>query len=429
MSKKILITGAYGFVGSNLSLYLADKGYQLWALDVADSVRVLNCAHSTEIGQESAPVGENSNQNLNCYTRGFSWEQLEKIPWNEVYAVVHLAGKAHDTKNTSDPQSYFDINAGLTKRVFEIFSRKGARAQSEEGKFILFSSVKAVADSVDGVLLEDAVPDPKTPYGQSKLAAESLLRPHSGLNDEGKRGPHSGRNDEGKRGPHSGLNDEGQRERGLNAEGQRGPQSGLNDEGQRERGLNAEGQRGLQPMVAEAPGFLSSDLQALGGCKLRTYVLRPSMIHGPGNKGNLNLLYNVVRMGVPWPLGAFANQRSFASIRNVCAVVEGVLSQDVVSGTFQVADDEAISTNELIGMIAESQNKRPRIWEVPPRLILWAARVGDILHLPLNSERLKKLTESYVVSNAKIKRALGWDKMPVSAREGMLQTLRSFSGE
>jgi len=59
--------------------------------------------------------------------------------------------------------------------------------------------------------------------------------------------------------------------------------------------------------------------------------------------------------------------------------------------------------------------------------LVCVAKVGDILHLPLNSERLKKLTESYVVSNAKVKDALGWDAMPVGAKAGMLKTLKSFS--
>jgi len=49
------------------------------------------------------------------------------------------------------------------------------------------------------------------------------------------------------------------------------------------------------------------------------------------------------------------------------------------------------------------------------------------LKLPLNKERLRKLTENYVVSNAKIKQALGIDKMPLSAKEGMRKTLDSFS--
>ena len=49
----------------------------------------------------------------------------------------------------------------------------------------------------------------------------------------------------------------------------------------------------------------------------RVYILRPCMIHGPENKGNLNLLYQLVSKGIPWPLGAFENQRSFCSIDNL----------------------------------------------------------------------------------------------------------------
>ncbi|SFU66208.1 hypothetical protein SAMN05216364_10539 [Porphyromonadaceae bacterium KHP3R9] len=55
-----------------------------------------------------------------------------------------------------------------------------------------------------------------------------------------------------------------------------------------------------------------------------------------------------------------------------------------------------------------------------------AAAIGGALKLPLNKERLRKLTENYVVSNNKIKRALGIDRMPVSGREGMQKTLESF---
>ena len=45
----------------------------------------------------------------------------------------------------------------------------------------------------------------------------------------------------------------------------------------------------------------------------------------------------------------------------------------------------------------------------------------------LNEERLGKLTESYIVSNHKIKAALGIAKMPVSAREGFFKTFNSFN--
>ena len=150
------------------------------------------------------------------------------------------------------------------------------------------------------------------------------------------------------------------------------------------------------------------------------------MIHGPGNKGNLNHLYQLQQKGLPWPLGAFENKRSFCSIANVSYVVQQLIEKEIEPGIYQLADDEALSTNKIISLIAESQNKKARIWHLPAKIISAIARLGDFLHLPLNSERLKKLTESYVVSNQKIKNALGIEKMPVSAEEGMEKTFESF---
>ena len=57
------------------------------------------------------------------------------------------------------------------------------------------------------------------------------------------------------------------------------------------------------------------------------------------------------------------------------------------------------------------------------------AKTGDVLHLPLNSFRLVKLTENYVVSNAKIKFALGISSMPVDARDGLTKTIKSFHNQ
>ena len=92
-----------------------------------------------------------------------------------------------------------------------------------------------------------------------------------------------------------------------------------------------------------------------------------------------------------------------------------------------MGDDESLSTNELIAVICNALGKRAHIWHLPKGLMNGMAKVGDVLHLPLNSERLTKLTENYVVSNAKIKRALGVDKMPIRAEEGLTQTVKSFA--
>jgi nucleoside-diphosphate-sugar epimerase len=158
----------------------------------------------------------------------------------------------------------------------------------------------------------------------------------------------------------------------------------------------------------------------------RVYILRPCMIHGPGNKGNLNLLYKIVSKGLPWPLGSFENQRSFCSIDNLFFIIQELIdNENIPNGVYNIADDVPLSTNELINLISESQKKIFHIWNVPKFLINTFARIGDFLKLPLNSERLIKLTESYIVSNTKIKSAIN-KPFPVSSREGLTKTLNSF---
>ena len=314
----ILITGIHGFVGFNLIIALKGK-HKLYGLDI--------------VALEKEGV-----------VKTFSWQDLENgsVILPKFDAIIHLAGKAHDTKNKSAAEVYFKVNTGLTQKIFDFFMA------SEAKKFIFFSTAKAAADRVEGVLIEEVVPAPVGPYGKSKIKAEEYI---------------------------------------------------------------------LSKMKNEELG-IKNDKQV--------YIFRPCMIHGPGNKGNLNLLYSVVRKGIPWPLGAFENRRTFTSIENICFAVEGVLTKDVPSGIYNMGDDEALSTNELIEEICKSLGKKAHIWRLPKGLMTGVACVGGWLHLPLNPDRLQKLTENYVSSNAKIKAALGIERMPVDTRSGLQRTLESF---
>ncbi len=306
---KILITGIHGFVGSNLVAALSGQ-HTIYGLDIV------------------SPIKEGVS-----FT--FSWDDLDKGIVPDVDAIIHLAGKAHDTKNQAAAEVYFKVNTGLTQKIYDYFLKSSAR------KFIFFSTAKAAADKVEDVLTEDVVPAPVGPYGESKIKAEEYILSHP----------------------------------------------------------NPEKQ---------------------------VYIMRPCMIHGPGNKGNLNLLYNVVKKGIPWPLGAFENRRTFTSIDNLSFVISGLLTKDVSSGIYNMGDDEALSTNELIEVICESLGKKAHIWKLPKDLMNGVAKVGGWLHLPLNPERLRKLTENYISSNAKIKAALGIERMPVEARDGLMKTLDAF---
>ena len=310
---KILITGIHGFVGSNLVQALKSN-HIIYGLDIV--------THQKE-----------------GVVKIYSWEELNSTSFSQIDAIIHLAGKAHDTKNQSSSQLYFNINTRLTQKIFDFFLQSSAK------KFIFFSSVKAAADSVIGEMLtEEVIPTPVGPYGESKMKAEEYIQQH-----------------------------------------------------------------------------LPKDKQV--------YILRPCMIHGPGNKGNLNLLYSVVKKGIPWPLGDFENCRSFTSIDNLCYVVEGLLTEDIPSGIYHMGDDESISTNELIEIMCEVMGKKSRIWKVNKGMMEGCAGLGTLLHLPLNTERLRKLTENYVVSNTKIKKALGIERMPVRAIDGLKKTFKSFQKE
>ncbi len=154
------------------------------------------------------------------------------------------------------------------------------------------------------------------------------------------------------------------------------------------------------------------------------YVLRPCVIHGAGVKGNLRLLERFVDSGVPYPLGAFENQRSLLSVENLVYVIRALLGRNAPSGVYNVADDEPLSTIAIVRLIAGEHGRSARVMKVNPALLTLLARLGDRMRLPLNSERLEKLTGNYVVSNEGIKAALGLERMPVSAREGLRRVCR-----
>lgn len=296
--KTIIITGSSGFVGQNLSKYLSDSSLLINSISLRNSK----------------------------WKDNFSGE-----------AVVHLAGKAHDTKNISDSSEYFKVNSDFTKDLFDSF------LESDIKDFIYFSSVKAVADFVTEVLREEIKPNPKTPYGQSKLQAEEYI--------------------------------------------------------------------------------LSKEIPV----GKRVFIIRPCMIHGPGNKGNFNLLYNVVNRRIPYPLAAFHNERSFLGIDNLNFLIrEILLNKEIPSGVYNFADDEVLSTNQLVEIISSVSNKKTISVAIPKPVINVIAKIGDLIHFPLNSETVQKLTENYRVSNQKIKAAIGIEKLPYTAKEGLEKTIKSF---
>jgi nucleoside-diphosphate-sugar epimerase len=301
----IIITGITGFVGYNLSCYLNNKK------------KILGVSRNPSLDQ-------------------VNYNEVNKTLLNSTNCFIHLAGKAHDIKNTSNVEEYFEVNTELTKRLFDQFLKSTCEV------FIYMSSVKAVADIVKGKLDESFEPIPVTAYGKSKLAAENYI--------------------------------------------------------------------------------LSKNISK----NKRVYILRPCMIHGENNKGNLNLLYSFVSNGVPYPFGKYKNKRSFVSVENLCFIITELIdNNEIDSGVYHIADDGSLSTNALVQLIGESIGKTSRILNIPKKIVKFIALIGDVLSLPINTERLNKLTENYVVSNAKIKKAIK-KELPLSIKEGIIKTITSF---
>lgn len=156
-------------------------------------------------------------------------------------------------------------------------------------------------------------------------------------------------------------------------------------------------------------------------------ILRPPMVHGPGDKGNLRLLYNLISKGVPYPLASFNNRRSFICIDNFCFyVTKFVAGHDrIESGIYHIADEDPLSTTEIVDIIKSLTGKKQPNLAIPPIIVRAVAKMGDFLSLPLNSLRLKKLTRDLLVSSAKARSALGGE-LPLTSENGVRKTIISF---
>lgn len=158
------------------------------------------------------------------------------------------------------------------------------------------------------------------------------------------------------------------------------------------------------------------------------YILRPSMIHGPGNKGNLNLLYGLISRGLPYPVGAVNNKRSFVSVDNMCFIINKILENNINSGLYHIADDDPTYTHQLVNLIAEKTNRKPRFLNIQIKYLKWIAKIGNYIPIGLNDYKLQKLTSDFIVSNKKIKKEIG-ESLPVKSEQGIKRTIESFISE
>lgn len=274
-------------------------------------------------------VGSNIKHSSYLKSHKFRFFDRTKIDLTGINAVFHFAGIAHDLEGFYTEKDYLEVNVELTKRVYQEF------LNSEASLFVYLSSVKAVADNLEGVLDENTNPNPQTLYGTSKLIAEEYITSKS---------------------------------------------------------------------IPKEKRFI---------------ILRPSLIYGKQNKGNLMLLYKLIRKTHIWPLNSFKNARSFCYVENLCfALNEFLQNEHIESGIYNICDEGSISTNDLVACIARINKISFLNICIPKKLINAIATIGSKIDLPFNQITLNKLTQNYIVDNSKLVNALG-KSFPYSLEEGL----------
>lgn len=160
-------------------------------------------------------------------------------------------------------------------------------------------------------------------------------------------------------------------------------------------------------------------------------ILRPTLVYGPGNPGNMERLIKLVKKGLPLPFGLVNNCRSLVYVGNlVDAIITCLTHPNAKNQTFLISDGQDLSTPELIRKIAYYLDCPCNLLPVPPRLLKVAGNLGDMgekllgRSLPLNTPTIDRLLGSLVVDSSKIRNTLNWQP-PFTIDEGLQQTLRS----
>lgn len=304
--KKVLVTGASGYIGRNFLRVSGLKGFKCISL-----------------GRSTSPNYDNVTTNF----------------IGRVGSVLHLAGISEDSLSIS-VQDYEKANVLLTKRMWELFISSNAK------NFIYLSSIKALSEGEEHDSEGQSGPNnTSSSYGKSKLEAENFL--------------------------------------------------------------------------LKAFRELPEELRA----NRNLYIIRPCLVYGNDSKGNLKSLFKLVKKGIPYPLAAYENEKSFCSLNNLLEVIFQLINKDCqgVSKVFSVCDDGSISTNELLVLAARAADKKVRLINVPKFLVESVAKLGTVLKLPFNWFILNKLISSQRISNQELLDFLEWENMPYSGEAELIK--------
>jgi nucleoside-diphosphate-sugar epimerase len=149
-------------------------------------------------------------------------------------------------------------------------------------------------------------------------------------------------------------------------------------------------------------------------------ILRPTLVYGPGNPGNMERLLKLVQRRLPLPLGAIDNCRSFIYVENlVDAIVQSIDHPNAINQTFLLSDGEDLSTPQLIRRLAACLDYPAPLLPIPPILMKAAGKLTG------KTDTVSRLLGSLAVDSSKIRKTLNW-KPPYSLDQGLQTTADWF---
>jgi nucleoside-diphosphate-sugar epimerase len=182
----------------------------------------------------------------------------------------------------------------------------------------------------------------------------------------------------------------------------------------------------------EAERALESELS---GGAVDWCVLRAPLIYGPGNPGNMARLLRLTDSGLPLPLGAIRNQRSFIFVDNLIdAIVTVVTHASAIRATYLVGDDSDFSTPQLVRALAAAREQRVRLVAVPVAVLKLIGQLGDLagrllrINAGIDSYSVDRLTGSLPVSSARFRSAFSW-RPPVDVHSAIALTCKAATAK
>ena len=159
-------------------------------------------------------------------------------------------------------------------------------------------------------------------------------------------------------------------------------------------------------------------------------IVRPTVIFGEGNRGNVYNLLNQIASGKFLMVGSGRNKKSMAYVGNIVAFLERTLETELKYGVFNYVDTPDLTMNELVSQVRHKLHNKS---DVGLRIPYWLGLVLGYLadgiarvsrkNLPVSSLRIRKFAASTEFATAKsnLERFVA----PYSLQDGISNTLKS----